>query len=173
MAKEKKEQIVQQLAEMLAESEIIIVTDYRGLTVSELSELRQQLRDSGIRYRVVKNTLATFAATNAGRPQLAELLTGPTALAFGHDDVVQPAKILADYQKTAATPLKIKGGLLGSRVLSSREIAALAALPPRQVLIARLMGTLQGPVATLHSVLATNLRNLLWILQAKIQQMEA
>lgn len=173
MAREKKEQIVQQLSEMLAESEIIIATDYRGLRVSELSELRQQLRDSGIRYRVVKNTLATFAAANAGRPQLTQLLAGPTALAFGHDDAVQLAKILADYQKTAATPLKIKGALLGSRVLSPQEIAALAALPPRQVLTARLMGTLQGPVAALHNVLAANLRNLVWILQAKIQQMEA
>jgi large subunit ribosomal protein L10 len=171
MATKRKIEIVEQLTELLSKSEFIIATDYRGLTVAEMSELRQQLRDIGTEYHVVKNNLVRFAAEKSGNEGLSELLSGPVALAFGHDDATKLAKALADYARISKTTLSIKGGLVDNRVLSAQDVSRLATMPPVEVLRARLLGTLQGPMFTLQNVLSASIHNLYAVLNARIQQL--
>lgn len=172
MPTEKKIQAVEELAEILSKSTVAIATDYRGLSTAEISQLRRRLRERGIAYHVVKNTLAQRAAEQVGRPALRSLLVGPTALAFGYGDVVEPAKVLTEYIRSTRTVLTVRGGLLDNRVLSADEVTALSLLPPREVILAQLLGQLQGPMAALANVLSANLRSLLGVLQARIQQLE-
>lgn len=171
MPTEKKIQIVQLLSELLARSKYVIATDYRGLTVAEVSELRGQLRQSGTEYHVVKNNLAKLAAEKAGKGELCELLSGPVALAFGQDDMAKLAKTLADYIRISKTSLSMKGGLSEGRVLSAGDLSRLATMPPIEVLRARLLGTMMGPAFALQNVLSANLYNLYSILNARIQQL--
>lgn len=171
MTTQRKLQIVQQLSELLSQSNIIIASDYRGLSVAEMSQLRCQLREMGIEYHVVKNTLAKFAAEKVSKPGLSQLLQGPIALAFGYGDITQPAKALADYYRSSKITLSIKGGLLDGQVLSAEEVSSLATLPPPEVLRARLLGVLQSPVFALQNLLSTNLRGLTPTLKARIQQL--
>jgi large subunit ribosomal protein L10 len=172
VSKERKVEQIEQLADKLSRSSIVVATDYRGLSVAEMTVLRRQLRQQGMEYRVVKNTLTSLAAEKAERPQLSPLLKGPTALAFGYGDVVQLANILIDYQRSEKTTLRIKGGLLEGRALSADEILTLSSLPSREVLIAKLMGTLYGPIYGLLYVLSADMRQLLGVLQARIKQLE-
>ncbi len=171
--KEKKPEIVDQISDKLSRSEIVVVTDFRGLTVAQITELRRKLRQQGVEYHVVKNTLAGFAADKAGKTGLSEFLEGPTAIAFGYDDAVQAPKSLMEYQKSAEeSTLQIKGGLLGDRVLTAQEIIALAKLPPKDELIAKVVGLLQAPISGLVTVLGGNLRGFAGVLQARAKQLE-
>jgi len=171
-SKEKKAQVVDSVAEMLSRSSIVLVTDYRGLTVAEMTRLRRRLRGQGMDYRVIKNTLAALAAQKVERSALEELLVGPTAIAFSYGDVIPTVKSMLDYVKTSKSTLRIKGGLLGTRVLSTAELSALATMPPKEVLVARMLGNLQAPLYGLMYVLSANLRGLVTVLQARIQQQE-
>lgn len=171
MTTKKKPQIVDQLAELLSRSKFVIATDYRGLTVAEMSELRHQLRNIGTEYHVVKNRLAKFAAENAGKQELSQLLTGPTALAFGHEDIPQLAKALIDYIRISKTTLTIKGGLIDGQLIGSEEVKSLATLPSIEVMRAKLLGMLLGPIFSLQNVLSANLRGLNSVLNARIQQL--
>lgn len=171
--KERKPEIVDWVSEKLRRAEIMVVTDYRGLTVAQITDLRRRLRQQGIEYHVVKNTLAGFAANAVEKPALAQFLEGPTAIAFGYDDAVQVPKILLEYQKTVEdNTLQIKGGLLGDRPLTMQEIVSLAKLPPREELIARVVGLMQSPISGLLTVLNGNLRGLMVVLQARVRQIE-
>ncbi len=171
--KEKKPEIVEQVSDMLSRSEVVVATDYRGLTVAQITELRRRLRKQGIEYHVVKNTLAGFAANKVGKSDLTQLLEGPTAIAFGYNDPVQAPKILLEFQKTADDiPLSIKGGLLGDRFLSAKDVVALAKLPPKEELISKIIGTMQSPIYGLLIVLNGNMRGLAGVLQARIKQIE-
>ncbi|MFH1486404.1 MAG: 50S ribosomal protein L10 [Chloroflexota bacterium] len=172
MPTEKKIQRVEELAAVLSKSTIAIATDYRGLSNAEISQLRRRLREHDVEYHVVKNTLARLAAEQAKRPALAGLVTGPTALAFGYGDVVEPARVLMDYLRTSRTVLTVRGGLLDDRVLSAEDVTVLSFLPPREVIIAQLVGQLQGPLAALVNVLSANLRSMLGVLEARIRQLE-
>jgi len=169
MLREKKAQIVSNLADDLSRTTIVIATDYRGLLAKQMAELRNALAKAGVGYHVVKNTLAYRAADQIGKPQLRDIIEGPVALAFGYDDVVNVAKALNQYIKSTTLPLEIKGGLLGDRVLPPEEVLKLASLPPREVLIARLLGQLQAPVGSLHNLLNFPLRGLLNVLQSRAQ----
>ena len=171
MTTKKKPQIVDQLAELLSRSKFVIATDYRGLTVAEMSELRHQLRNIGTEYHVVKNRLAKFAAENAGKQELSQLLKGPTALAFGHEDIPQLAKALTDYIRISKTTLTIKGGLIDGQLIGSEEVKSLATLPSIEVMRAKLLGMLLGPIFSLQNVLSANLRGLNSVLNARIQQL--
>ena len=170
--KEKKAELVDLIKEKLDRAEIVIATDHRGLTVAEMSRLRHKLRQQGVKYRMVKNTLADFAATAAGKPDLSRLLQGPTALAFGYDDVIQPAKALSDYQCSSETTLSIKGGLLAGKLLMPEDIIALAKLPPKDELIGRVVGLVQSPLSRLLIALNGNVQNFMGVLQARIKQFE-
>ncbi|MEE8637100.1 MAG: 50S ribosomal protein L10 [Dehalococcoidia bacterium] len=169
MLREKKAQIVSNLADDLSRTTIVIATDYRGLLAKQMAELRNALAKAGVGYHVVKNTLAYRAADQIGKPQLRDIIEGPVALAFGYDDVVNVAKALNQYIKSTTLPLEIKGGLLGDRILPPEEVLKLASLPPREVLIARLLGQLQAPVGSLHNLLNFPLRGLLNVLQSRAQ----
>jgi large subunit ribosomal protein L10 len=171
MPTEKKAEIVEQLTELLSQNKFIIATEYRGLSVSEMSQLRRQLREVNSEFHVVKNTLAKFAAEKAGKPGLAQYLQGPIALALCRGDAVQLAKTLSVYARASKTALTIKGGILEVRVLSTQEIYSLATMPPIDVMRARVLGILQSPIYSLHNVLSANLRALGALLNARIQQM--
>lgn len=170
MLREKKTQIIDQLAESLSRSTIVIATNYQGFTAQQMAELRHILADATTDYQVIKNTLARFAAQRAGMEKVMSIIEGPTALAFGYGDVAKLAKILDRYAKSTGLNLQIKGGLMGERVLSADEVMALATLPPKEVLIAQLIARLQSPISNLHGILSSPLQGLLSILHNRIQR---
>jgi large subunit ribosomal protein L10 len=171
MIKEEKEKIINELAESLSKSSIVIATEYRGLTAKEMVQLRKQLRALGIDYKVAKNTLTRFAAEKSGHANLNELLSGPLALAFGYDDVIKPAKALNDYIRIAGQNLKVKGGLLGNKLLTPEDISSLAIIPSREFLIARLLGQLMAPIQSLHYLLGSPISGFARVLKARAQQL--
>ena len=173
MLREKKVQIVSNLADDLSRSNIIIATNYQGLLAKQMAELRNALAKAGVEYHVVKNTLVYRAAEQAGKPQLRDIIEGPVALAFGYDDIVNTAKALNQYIKSAALPLQIRGGLLEDRILLPEEVVSLANLPTREVLISKLIGQLQAPIGTLHNILNLPLQGLLNVLQNRAQTISA
>ena len=172
MSREKKTRIIDELQEIFSESSIGILTDYRGLTAAEISGLRRKLRESGIQYRVVKNTMARFAAQRAGRDELAGQFEGPVAIAFGYDDITRPAKTLADYIRTSRLELNIKSGFLSDSVLTSANVMTLATLPSREILISQVLAGMQGPITNLVSLLAAPIQGIMGVLQARITQLE-
>jgi large subunit ribosomal protein L10 len=172
MAREKKTQSIDSLQEIFSKCSIGILTDYRGLSTAEMSELRRKLRESGVGYRVVKNTLAEFAAKRAGMDELADSFAGPVAVAFGYGEISDPARVLADYIRTSKSTLSIKGGFLGDRLLASRDVETLSTLPPREVLISQVMAGIQSPIVALAGLLVAPIRGVMGVLQARIQQLE-
>jgi large subunit ribosomal protein L10 len=164
MSKEKKAKIIDSLEETLSRCSIGILTDYRGLTAHEITSLRRKLGESGIEYRVVKNTLARFAAERLGQ--------GPVALALGYGEIVEPAKVLTGYIDTTKSILSIKGGFLGDSLLSSEEVLTLAKLPSREVLLAKVFGAMRSPIAALVNCLNAPIADLARVLQARITKLE-
>ncbi len=140
-----KAAVVDEIRAKLAEADAAVLTEYRGLTVRELADLRAALRPAATEYKVFKNTLARRAVESAGLTELLPLLEGPVAIAFVRGDAVVAAKALRDFGRVNSA-LVLKGGLLGDRVLSSGEVSALADIAPREVLLARLAGDLQAPL---------------------------
>ena len=171
MPTQRKIETVEQLTELLSKNKCIIAAEYRGLTVSEMSQLRRQLREVNAEFHVVKNTLAKFATEKAGKAELSRYLQGPIALAFCKGDATQLAKTLLNYSRTSKTALTIKGGILEIRALTPEEIASLATMPPIEVMRAKLLGIMQSPIYSLQNVLTANLRGLCVVLNARIQQM--
>ena len=172
MPTEKKVQMVESLQETFSRCSIGILTDYRGLKTSELTDMRRRLRELGIEYKVVKNSLAQFAAKQAGMDELADSFEGPVAIAFGYGEIPDAARALAEYIRTTKSALSIKSGFLEDRVLSSRDVDALARLPSREVLISQVMAGIQSPIAGLVNVLSAPIRGVMGVLQARIQQLE-
>jgi len=172
MLRERKEEAVKGIEEFLLNCKVAIVTDYRGMSVSEMSELRHRLKESGIEYHVVKNSLACLAAERAGKEELKNLLWGPSAIAFSYGEVTEPARILADYIRSSKVSLSIKGGLLDERLLNSDEVMILSSLPPKEILISQLMQQMQAPISSLLAVLSANLGGIIRVLKARKQQLE-
>ena len=141
----KKETLVQAAAEKFESAASVVIVDYRGLTVEEVTNLRKQLRDAGVEMKVIKNSILSRAAKKVGLDGLDEVFTGPTAVAFSNDDVVAPAKIIDEFAKDAKT-LEIKGGVIEGKVSSVEQITALAKLPNREGLLSMLLSVLQAPV---------------------------
>lgn len=163
---------VEGLKARLREAKGFILTDYRGLTVAEIGELRRELRKVAAEYRVVKNTLARLATEQLGISELHPYLVGPTAVAIGYGDLVAATRVLSTFAKTTPA-LQIKAGLVDGRVLQREEVAAIADLPPREVLRARIVGALQAPLSTLVGLLAAPLREVVYILEARGKGAEA
>jgi large subunit ribosomal protein L10 len=172
MATDKKVKIVASLQETFSRSRVGVFTDYRGLTTTELNELRGKLRESGIEYKVVKNSLAQLAVKNAGMGDLAGAFTGPLAVAFDFSDSPIVAKVLAEYIRATKLVLGIKGGFLGERALTPPEVETLARLPSKPVLISQVMAGMQSPIYGLVNVLAGPIRGIMGVLQARIKQLE-
>jgi large subunit ribosomal protein L10 len=172
MSREKKTQIIDSLQQVFSRCSIGILTDYRGLSASEMTDLRRRLRELGIEYRVVKNTLARFAAQRVGREEMLSFFEGPVAIAFGYSDIIEPARALADYIETSKASMSIKGGFLPDRLLTSEEVTTLSTLPSKEVLLARVVGGMQSPISALVSQLTAPMSGVIAILQARIQQLE-
>jgi large subunit ribosomal protein L7/L12 len=168
-----KEQAVDELTDKLSRSQLVVVTDYRGLTVSEMSALRGRLREAGAEYQVAKNTLARFAAEKAGRAGLADDLTGPTAIAFGFEDPAALAKSLQEYLRVSRTTnLVLKGGLLGDRRVTADEIGRIADLPPRDTVLGQTLGGIVSPLTAFLMVVTAPMQNVIGIIEARRQQLE-
>jgi len=164
--------VVTEVTEKLRASSAVLVTEYRGLTVAQLASLRRTLRPAGGEYKVYKNTLASFAAREAGLDGLADLLVGPTGITFVTGDAAAVAKALRDAAK--ATPLLVlKGGVIGGKVISAKDVEALADLPSREVLLAQFAGALQAPLVKTAGLLQALPRNFAYGLKALIDQKQA
>ena len=172
MIRAKKEEIINGLAANMAKSAVAIATDYRGMTAKEMVQLRRQMHLQGVDYLVVKNTLAHLAAEKAGMQGIDQFFVGPLAIALSYDDAVKAAKIITEHIRTNASILKVKGGLMGGRVLSAGDIISLASIPSKEILIAQLMGRMKAPISSLHFVLSSPLRGLVQVLNARVKQME-
>ena len=173
MPTDAKRDAVADLAGRISRSSIAIATDFSGLGVNNLTELRKRLREQGVEYRVVKNRIALLAATEAGLDQFAELLEGSTGIAFGYDEPVAAAKTLDEFVKQTRLPLIIRKGIMDGAVLSSTQVAVLAALPPRDQLIAKLLGQMNAPITGLVYVLSGPVRGLAMVLQRRGEQLAA
>ena len=141
-----KKGIVAEIKEKLTQSKSIVIIDYRGMTVAEVTELRNECRKAGVEYAVLKNTMVELAAKEAGIEGLDDYLKGPTAIGFGVEDAVAPAKVLNDFLKKVKKG-SLKCGLLDGQVLDAAGVEALASIPSREVLIAKVMGSMMSAVS--------------------------
>jgi len=154
MPNAQKEQTVAGLREIIAGSKGAILTDYRGLTVAEVSNLRKKLRDNKAEYHIVKNTLFKRALGGELTPELEKLLVGPTAIVFAQEDIVAPAKTIIDFVAAAKKQdVKVKGGYLDGKIYSVAQVTSISKLPPRPQIVAQLIGTLNGPMSSLVGTL--------------------
>ena len=141
-----KQAVVAGIREKMAAAKSIVIVDYRGLTVAEVTELRNQCRAAGVEYAVLKNTMVNLAAKELGINGLDDYLKGPTAFAFGMTDAVAPAKVLTDFIKKAKK-VEVKCGVLDGQILNAAGVEALAAIPSREVLLAKVMGSMMSAVS--------------------------
>jgi large subunit ribosomal protein L10 len=173
MQRSEKEQVVADLVERLRSTETLIVADYRGLSVTQINDLRGQLLEHGARFTVVKNTLTRRAAEEAGAEGLLALLEGPTAIAFleTDGDPVAVAKALSTAARETRV-LEIRGGILDGEQIGEAEVKSLATLPPAEVLHAQLVSAVSGPLTTVVGLFTAPLRDLVNVLDARIKQLE-
>ncbi len=169
---EVKKQIVLEIKEKMEKAQGMVFYDYRGLTVAEVSDLRNKFREAGVEYKVMKNAMLKRAADMLDLSELDEHLVGPTAVAFGFDDPVAPAKVLVEYTKKLKKT-QIKTGVLDGRVIGVNEIISLAELPSREQLLGMLAGTLNAPITGLARSLSGIISNLGYALNAVREQKEA
>ena len=169
MPTEAKRETVAELREELAKARTMIVSEYRGLSVKEIAEIRRALSKQDVTYRVVKNRLMRIAAGDSIGAALSPMLTGPTAIAFGTDEA-GTAKAVLDATRPYNKIVRITGAILGDKAIDGDAVARLAALPTREVLLARLAGGMQSPVGTLAGLLAAPLRNLGYALAQVAEQ---
>jgi large subunit ribosomal protein L10 len=166
MPTEAKRKEIDELAERVRSSEAVFIVEYRGLTVSKSTAVRRLVRDVGSEMKVTKNTLMRIALRESGRPTADAIDTGPNAYVFAFKDIAATAKALRDFAKERGNEaLVIKGGIMGSQVLTRDQVIALADLPPREVLLATLLGTFNGPIRAFVTVLSGPARGLVTALQ--------
>lgn len=163
---------VEEITDRLNRANLAVLTDYRGLSVAQMMSLRRQLAPANVEFRVAKNTLSRIAATRAGRENVIPALVGPTAIAFGFGDPVDLAKAMSEAIRGQRLPLTVRNLLLGNQLLPGSDLARLAELPTRDVLIAQVVGTIQAPIANFVGVLSGTLGSLVGILDARRQQLE-
>jgi len=162
---------VAELAGRLRRARAVVLTDFRGLTVGEINQLRGKLREAGVEYKVVKNRLLLIAAREAGIEGLDAFLEGPTAAAFGYSDPVTPARVIQDFIRQQRK-LEAKGGVMDRRTMTVGEVRMLADLPPRGVLLSQVAGGMRAPLYGLVGVLAGVPRSLVYVLDRVRQQRE-
>ena len=171
MLKADKERIVEELTERLKTTPTLFVADYRGLSVTEIDELRTKVIEHGARFTVVKNTLTKRAAEEAGVPELVEFLDGPTAIAFvGDGDMVGVAKALNDTARQTKI-LTVRGGILEGKTMTAEQVRELASLPPADVLRGQVLGAIVAPLNAIAALINTPLQNLVGLIDARIEQL--
>ncbi len=164
---------VQDIKDRLERSSIVMTASYGGIPVNQMVELRRAMRASGVEFTIVKNTLLALAADEAQKPQLKEIVNGPTAIAFGYNDPVEAARAMADYVRTGGSSLAVLGAIMGDEAaMSPSEFTRLAALPPKSVLLAMLLGQMQSPLARLLTIMNGPLQSMGNVLQARVRQLE-
>ncbi len=169
---EEKKQIVASMSEQFKTAVSGVFVDYCGLSVEEDTQLRNKLREAGVEYKVIKNTLARFAAKEVGFDELDPILNGPTSLALSMTDEVAPAKVIAEFAKTHEQ-LEIKAGFLDGKVLALDEVKTLAATPNRETLLAKLLGSLNAPISNLARTLQALVDNGVEPADIKVEKEEA
>lgn len=170
ITRERKEELVEEYRQQLGRSQGFILTDYRGLRVPQLEQLRRSARDKGSAVQIVKNRLLKIALEEAGLTVPDEWLVGPTAVAFCYDELPPAAQAVTDFAKDA--PLEVKGGVVDAAILSSEQIKELASLPSREVLLAQVLGTINAPATQIAGVVASGIRQVLNVLQAYVDKLE-
>jgi large subunit ribosomal protein L10 len=165
-----KIEAVSELTDKMQRARMAVVTDYRGLTVRDVANLRRQLRESKVEYTVAKNTLLRLAARNTGIEGADDLLDGPTAVAFCYEDIVAPAKALTDFARTSRI-LNVRGAVLDGQLIGAEDVLRLATLPPVEQIRAEVVGAIGGPLAGLVGVLNGLLQTLVGTLEARGEQL--
>ena len=173
MPRPDKVEQVELITDKLRRAKVAVLTDYRGLTVRQIQDLRGRLRAQEVEYRVVKNTLARRAAVEAGHPDFQDALKGPVAIAFGYTDISAPARLLGEFTRQTRLRVEIVGGLVEGRVMGPDQVRQTADLPSREVLIAQLLGTLQSPVSQLVATIQAPVQQLVGLLEAYKDKLEA
>jgi large subunit ribosomal protein L10 len=173
MPTQKKIEAVEYLREVLARSSVVIGADYRGLRVAEITALRQQLRDVGVEMHVIKNTLFKRATDAIGQPDMAQVAEGPTALVIGFDDPIAPIKQLVEYQRTARNSFAARSAYMEGQVFPANRLADLAALPPKNDLIAQFAGAIASPIATFTYLLDATLQEFVGLVDAVAEKQGA
>ncbi|MDV2990216.1 MAG: 50S ribosomal protein L10 [Dehalogenimonas sp.] len=169
----KKQQTIDELQKIIAESSVAIITNYRGVSTAELTGLRGKLRQSSVGYKVVKNTLVKSAAAGAGKDNLTALLDGPIALSWGYgEDVTGPAKLLLEHITKSKSVMTVEGGFLGSRALSAEDVTTLSKLPSKEILVAKVLGGIQAPLYKLVGTLNAPIQGLVTVLNGHLKQLE-
>ena len=172
MPKPDKIAAVEEIKEKLSSATIAILTEFQGLNVAEMTELRKLFREADVDYKVYKNTLTRLAAHQLGISEIEEYLVNTTALAFSKDDPVAPAKIVKNFGARHQN-LKVKAGILDKKLIASDDVIALADMPPREVLLAMIAGRMQSPIVGLLNVLQCPIRDLAYVLKNLAEQKEA
>lgn len=172
MSTPRKVAMVAETKDRMERAQVAISADYSGLSVAQLVRLRRALRDSDAEVAVVKNTLAIRAADEAGRPEMRELLSGPTAIAFGYGDPIAPAKALVNHLGEANLSITIHAGWLDGKIMTGDDVRALAKLPSKEQMLADVIGKLKTPLYNLSGLLTTTQRNFHGLVEARAQQLE-
>lgn len=170
MHKDQKATVVQQLTERFGETQTLFVADYRGLDMPDITELRDRLREADAQFSVVKNTLARRAAKDAGMEEVAELFSGPTAVAFVQGDAAAVAKALKDFAKTRAGLLELRGGLMDGNLVTAGQVNEIAELPPREVILAMLLSAVNAPAQQLVGAINAPARDIVSLLNNWIEK---
>jgi len=161
---------VEELKSVLGEAKLIISTDYRGLNVTEMSALRRTIRESGGTYRVAKNTLVKIASNEIGRPEISEIIVGPTGFVLSTDDPVGPARALMTHIQENRLDIVVNGAYLEGTLVDADRVKYLSDLPSREELIGKVLGQMNAPIANLVGVLSGTIRGLMTVLQAHLDQ---
>ena len=173
----KKQAVVAELKDQLTSAKGVVLTGYKGLTVAQDTALRREFREAGVTYHVVKNTMLRLAAQEAGIEGLADHLEGTTAFAFSAEDAVAPAKVIGGFIKKnkldESGVLTIKVGMVEGQVIDVNEVKALATLPSREELIAKMLGSMNAPISNTVNVLQGVIRNAVYVLDAVRAQKES
>ena len=165
---------VAELKEKLSGAKAVVLTNYRGLTVAQDTKFRRKMREAGVEYRVAKNTMTRIAAKDLGLDDLVPHLEGPTALAFSYSDPVAPAKVISDFiRENRLQSVEIKAGAVEGKVIGADGVKALANLPPKEVLIATVLGTMQAPITGLAVALSGTIGKVVHALEAIRKQKES
>ena len=169
-----KAQKVSEITERLNNAKSMVMVDFKGITVEEITALRVKFREAGVEYVVLKNSLVLRALNGVGIKELDELLVGPSAFAFGMKDEVAPAKIISEFiNQTKSDKMTIKAGILEGKAVDANAVIALSKLPPREVLIAKMMGSLNAPITNFVGVLSATMRSLVYAVDAVRKMKEA
>jgi large subunit ribosomal protein L10 len=168
----RKEAEVAELQELVSRATISISTQYRGMSVAEMTALRRKLRETGVEVRVVKNTLFKLAAERAGLPKVAELAVGPTAIIFGTGDVAQSAKSVQEYIRTARSALTVQSAYMDGEIMPAAALSDIANLPSKEQLLVNFISGLRSPIATFVGLMSGTIQKFAGLIDARVTQLE-